>query len=301
MNEPPMTIKDAWVLNALMENTGDSIYIKDRQSRLWRVSRKMAASLGYDDPANIYGKTDIELFGEEFGSKTMEDDQQVMESGRPKMGYIESYVNKHGDTNWTSSTKMPLRNDAGEIIGLLGITREINDLKHSEIGYQWLSTHDPLTSLANRYLLSDRIEQAIFHAKRNRCLFALLFIDLNDFKKVNDVAGHEKGDYFLKKLAQVLTRNVRSSDTVARIGGDEFVVLLDGLNSVEEAERVAHKLVEVIRGQVDEVGHIITASVGVSTYPVDGETSEELLKAADGAMYEAKEDYRKFKNGKEEG
>lgn len=297
MDESPMTIKDAWILNALMENTGDSIYIKDRQSRLWRVSRKMAADLGFEDPSRVYGKTDIDLFGEEFGRKTMADDQQVIETGQPKMGFIESYVNKHGETNWTSSTKLPLRNDTGEIIGLLGITREINDLKHSEIGYQWLSTHDPLTSLANRYLLSDRIEQAIFHAKRNRCLFALLFIDLNDFKMVNDIAGHEKGDYFLKKLAQVLTRNVRSSDTVARIGGDEFVVLLDGLTTVEEAERVARKLVEVIRGQVDEVGHIITASVGVSTYPLDGETSEALLKAADSAMYLAKEDYKKYKAG----
>ncbi|MDO8969578.1 MAG: PAS domain-containing protein, partial [Saprospiraceae bacterium] len=153
--------KDEWVLNALMENTGDSIYIKDRQCRLWRVSRKMAASLGFDDPADIYGKTDVELFGEEFGKKTIFDDLQIMETGQPKMAMVESYINKHGETNWTSTTKLPLLNEAGEVVGLLGITREINELKNSEIGFQWLATHDSLTSLANRFLLTDRIEQAI--------------------------------------------------------------------------------------------------------------------------------------------
>ncbi len=288
MAESGMLIKDSWILNALMENTGDSIYIKDRQCRLWRISRKMASDLGIEDPQKIFGLTDIELFGEEFGKKTMIDDQMVMETRKPKIGLIESYLNKHGETNWTSTTKMPLLNEEGDVIGLLGITREINELKNSEIGFQWLATHDSLTSLANRYLLSDRIEQAIYHAKRNACIFALLFIDLNGFKKINDIAGHAQGDLYLKKLAKVLTRNVRSSDTVARIGGDEFVVLLDGLNRIDETILVVKKLKEAIEKQVDEKTHTVTAAIGVSTYPADGDSPEMLLKAADQAMYNAK-------------
>lgn len=280
--------KDEWILNALMENTGDSIYIKDRQCRLWRVSRKMATSLGFDDPADIYGKTDVELFGEDFGKKTIFDDLQIMETGQPKMAMVESYINIHGETNWTSTTKLPLLNEAGEVVGLLGITREINELKNSEIGFQWLATHDSLTSLANRFLLTDRIEQAIFHAKRNKCLFAVLFIDLNGFKKINDREGHAKGDQYLVKIAKILTKNVRSSDTVARIGGDEFVVLLDGLVSKEEADVVAQKLTNFIKNQVDENEHRVTAAIGVSTYPVDGEEPELLLKAADRSMYKSK-------------
>jgi len=288
MPDLPMEIKDSWILNALMENTGDSIYIKDRECRLWRVSRKMAADLGVKNPDQLYGQTDIDLFGQDFGNKTIIDDQQIMETGQPKMGLIERYINKLGETNWTSTTKLPLRNEKGEIVGLLGITREINDLKNSEIGFQWLATHDPLTSLANRFLLMDRIEQAGFHAKRNKCHFSLLFIDLNEFKKINDSQGHDKGDFYLKKIARLLTKNVRSSDTVARIGGDEFVVLLDGITQAEEAHVVAEKLMELIQKDIDEEDHTVSASIGVSTYPIDGNDPESLLRAADQAMYEIK-------------
>lgn len=285
MSDPSMVIKDSWILNALMENTGDSIYIKDKECRLWRVSRKMAIDLGFKNPEEIYGKTDIDLFGEEFGCKTMIDDRQVMVTGQPKLGLVEKYLDKNGETNWTSTTKMPLRNDEGQIVGLLGITREINELKNSEMSFQWLATHDPLTSLANRFLLMDRIEQAANHANRNHCIFSLLFIDLDGFKKVNDLQGHAKGDHYLKKLAKLLTRSVRSSDTVARIGGDEFVILLDGITHPQEAEKVASKLTELIRKDIDTEEHSVTASIGVSTFPEDGANPESLLKAADQAMY----------------
>jgi diguanylate cyclase (GGDEF)-like protein len=285
--------KDSWILNTLMDNTGDSVYIKDRQCRLWRISRKMATYFEENGITDVFGKTDIELFGEDFGKMTMVDDLQVMETGQPKLSLIENHVDEtRNENNWTSTTKLPIYNDEGVVVGLLGITREINELKNSEIGFQWLATHDSLTSLANRFLLSDRIEQAIFHAKRNKCIFALLFIDLNEFKKINDIAGHAKGDQYLKKLAQVLTKNVRSSDTVARIGGDEFVVLLDGLMSVEEASAVAAKLTEIIRLQVDQTDHSVTAAIGVSTYPEDGKEPEMLLKTADRAMYLAKKDQK---------
>ncbi len=299
MTDSPLKTKDSWILNALMENTGDSIYVKDRQCRLWRISRKMQSDLAENGITDIIGKTDVELFGEEFGKMTMVDDLQVMESDKPILNLIEKHVDQdHKEINWTSTTKLPIHNDQGEVIGLLGITREINELKNSELGFQWLATHDSLTSLANRYLLSDRIEQAVFHAGRNKCLFALLFIDLNEFKKINDIAGHAKGDQYLRNLAKVLTRNVRSSDTVARIGGDEFVVLLDGLANGNEAQKVADKLSKAIKEHVDEENHMVTAAIGISIYPADGETPDMLLKSADRAMYVAKTEIKKTMEGK---
>jgi diguanylate cyclase (GGDEF)-like protein/PAS domain S-box-containing protein len=283
-----MHIEDSWILNALLENTADSIYIKDRQCRLWLISQKMALSLKVSDRAEAYGKTDIELFGEEFGQRTMQDDLQVMQTGQPIIGLIERYINNKGETNWTSTTKFPLRNDHGEIIGLMGITREINELKDSETQYKWLATHDPLTSLANRYLLSDRIEQAIFRAKRDNGLFALIFVDLNGFKQINDSCGHNQGDLYLISLARILTNNVRTTDTVARIGGDEFVVLLDGIKQIKDAALVAKKLSKVIHDETDPIEHMVTAAIGISLFPHNGQDTETLLMAADQAMYQSK-------------
>jgi diguanylate cyclase (GGDEF)-like protein/PAS domain S-box-containing protein len=274
-----MLVEDSWILNTLMDNTGDSIYIKDRDSRLWRVSRKMAVDMDVSDPSEIYGKTDIDLFGKEFGEKTRQDDLQVMETGKPIIGIIEKYINKRGGTNWTSTTKLPLRNDKGEIIGLLGITREINELKDSEIEFQWLATHDLLTSLNNRYLLLDHIQQAIFRAKRINGLFALLFLDLNGFKRVNDIAGHDQGDQTLIKIAQLLLKHVHSSDTVA---------LVDEIKDPEEAAAIGKRISDLIHLKIGKEDYVVTASIGISTFPKNGEDSETLLKAADQAMYEAK-------------
>lgn len=284
-----MHIEDAWILRALMENTLDGIYVKDRQCKIWRVSRKLADSLGFAALEEIYGKTDIDLFGEEFGGKTMLDDLEVMESGIPKTGVIDKFMKPNGEYNWTSSTKMPLRNDRGEIIGLLGISREINEIKNAEHAFQWLATHDPLTALPNRYLLLDRIDQAISLANRNSESFALLFLDIDEFKKINDLQGHMQGDEYLIKLSELLVKNLRSSDTIARFGGDEFVILLNEMRDRPAARIVADKINKMIFDQVDPIHHIFTASIGLSLYPEDGNDAETLLNAADLSMYATKQ------------
>jgi diguanylate cyclase (GGDEF)-like protein len=225
----------------------------------------------------------------------MKDDLQVMETGIPQVGIIESWVTRSGKTNWTSTTKMPLRDDAGEVVGLLGITREVNELKNAEIESQFRATHDPLTSLANRFLLMDQIKQSIFSARAYGRLFALLFIDLNGFKQINDTVGHDKGDEYLIQLAQVLTKHVRLSDTVARFGGDEFVIVLNHLGNIEDALVIAQKMWDAICYEVDPSTHTVTASIGVSIFPKHGEDGESLLKAADQAMYCAKTKSLHFK------
>ena len=285
MDENVFDLNEYDLFSALMDNMADSIYFKDRQCRLVRVSRRMALSLGFNDPSQLIGKTDIELFGEEFGKKTRMDDLQVMESGLPIIGLVEENRNENGETNWTSTTKFPLRNSAGEIIGLLGISREINDLKKRERDLQYIATHDLLTSLPNRYLFFDRLEQTIQRAKRYRTSFAVLYLDLDHFKRINDQNGHDAGDEFLKQVSAHLKDIVRDSDTVARLGGDEFAILMEIIRDEEEVCAVAERIITSF-GHLSAIG--ATVSIGISIYPRHGENGALLLKCADHAMYQAK-------------
>ena len=157
---------DVFLFGALMETTADSIYFKDRECRLLRVSRKMAKDLGFSDPAELVGKTDVDLFGEEFGQGTRLDDLRIMETNRPIIGMIESRQLENGQTNWTLTSKLPLHDESGAVIGLVGITREINEIRQTEVALQHLATHDTLTDLPNRFLMVDRLEQLLARAKR---------------------------------------------------------------------------------------------------------------------------------------
>jgi diguanylate cyclase (GGDEF)-like protein/PAS domain S-box-containing protein len=284
----PLT--DDFLFRALLDNTPDSIYVKDRESRLLRVSRSMAERLGFADPADMTGKTDIDLFGETFGRRTFLEDQRIMDSGEPLVGLIES--RSIGDTqiNWTMTTKSPLRDATGRIIGLMGITREINELKRTELNLQHLATHDTVTGLPNRYLMIDRLSQILAHAKRAGVGFAVLFLDVDDFKTINDEHGHDFGDLVLQAMGRKLVGAIRASDTVARIGGDEFVLILEGLAGREAAPIVAAKIREKLARPFTVQGKRIkaTASIGISVYPDNGADPEVLVRAADYAMYLAK-------------
>jgi diguanylate cyclase (GGDEF)-like protein len=203
---------------------------------------------------------------------------------------VESRSLPSGETNWTSTTKHPIRDKNGAVIGLLGITREINELKRAELDFQYLATHDLLTTLPNRYLLFDRLEQTIRRARRNHGLFAVLYLDLDRFKKVNDQYGHPVGDQVLKQVADRLIVSVRESDTVARMGGDEFAVILDVIKSPEDAMLVAQKIRARVAAGFDFFarGAKVTSSIGISLYPDHGIDSATLIKSADQAMYQAK-------------
>jgi diguanylate cyclase (GGDEF)-like protein/PAS domain S-box-containing protein len=274
-----------------MENVADSIYFKDRARRLIWVSNKLVADLGYADAKMILGKTDEDLFGEDFGQKTAVDDLGVMESGKPIIGLVESRAMEDGSTNWTSTTKLPIHDKHGEVIGLLGITREINELKQVEQDLQYLATHDVLTSLPNRFLLFDAMEQAVKRAKRNKNMFAVLYIDLDGFKKINDQLGHHNGDSVLREIADRLSTSIRGIDRVARLGGDEFAVILEDVTELQDALKVAEKVRDVVDMPFDFLpgNQGVTASIGIGLYPEHGTTAAALLRAADQAMYKAKD------------
>ncbi|WP_052452005.1 diguanylate cyclase domain-containing protein [Noviherbaspirillum autotrophicum] len=173
----------------------------------------------------------------------------------------------------------------------VGIARDISERKKAAEQVQHLAHYDLLTDLPNRALLGDRLRQAIAQARRDQCRMALLFIDLDKFKPVNDTFGHEAGDLLLKQVARRLRDGLRESDTVARVGGDEFIVLLPQIESAQTAVRVAEKLLAALNVPFIIAGHEIgiSASIGVAIYPEDGNDQEELMRAGDRAMYHAKE------------
>ena len=158
----------------------------------------------------------------------------------------------------------------------------------SRINY--MSFHDPLTGLANRSLFYDRMHKSVSRAKRGNSSVAMLLIDLDRFKNINDSLGHDAGDTFLKLVAERLQYELRDTDTVARLGGDEFVVVLENIVKSQDVENVAQKLLYLLAEPLDIQGHEIssTASIGISVFPNDGDTIDQLLKHADAAMYRAK-------------
>ncbi len=175
----------------------------------------------------------------------------------------------------------------GQFVGVLGVTRDLTERKKTEDMMRYLAQHDPLTGLANRSLFADRIDQAIKLAIREQGNFALMLIDLNDFKPVNDQYGHAVGDELLCAIAQRLMDSVRASDTVSRLGGDEFTILLQGIQQRSEADAVKTKILEQMK-QPFLLGDLeITSSccIGIAFYPDDGETEIELSQVADQHMY----------------
>lgn len=151
--------------------------------------------------------------------------------------------------------------------------------------------HDALTGLSNRVLLKNRGEQEIFRAQRSKRSFAVLYLDLDRFKHINDSDGHAYGDQALVEVSQRLAALLRKSDTLARVGGDEFVALIADLNTPQEAEAVAHKLIAALSDpiKIENKQFDVGASVGISLFPHDGEDFDELVKFADQAMYQAKD------------
>jgi len=184
------------------------------------------------------------------------------------------------------------------------ISRDITPRKLAERQLAYTATHDPLTGLVNRLLLYDRLAQQLASARRQQSMFALLYIDLDQFKAVNDTLGHNVGDQLLKAVGIRLTTILRrETDTLARMGGDEYMIILAEIPQAEDGEAIARKVMDVIRKPYDLEGirHHISPSIGIAVYPQDGKTPEDLIKAADLAMYAAKSDgrncYRRFLPG----
>jgi diguanylate cyclase (GGDEF)-like protein len=185
----------------------------------------------------------------------------------------------------------PIYDRQGGIAGAVAVLHDVTEAQQKAEQLAYAADHDPLTGLPNRNLLRDRTRQAIARAQRKHENFALLFLDLDRFKEINDSMGHAAGDALLIDVAKRLTACVREDDTIARLGGDEFVVLLDGPAQKNQVRAVADKIRNALRKpyRLGETLASVTVSIGMSLYPFDGQDTDALLGHADTAMYRAKQ------------
>lgn len=291
---------------------------EDAQDVLWRTDSQLV--LTYISPADerlrgfradeVVGRHVFDMFNEEGVAvlKAMIARRVQEEASGTPVGFLNFEVQhrcKDGRLIWGEVLSKPDRNAQGEITGYHGITREITERKRLEEQVHQLAFHDPLTHLANRRLMLDHLEQAMSASKRSQRHGALLFLDLDNFKPLNDTHGHGVGDLLLIEVAERLKACVREADTVARFGGDEFVVLLSELSTQPgEADEQAVAIAEKVRTRLAEpyvlqsapsapsIRHECTASIGVAVFRGRDESQNAVIDRADAAMYRAKEEGR---------
>ncbi|WP_370676977.1 EAL domain-containing protein [Pleomorphomonas sp. PLEO] len=183
-----------------------------------------------------------------------------------------------------------VKSEDGRVVRYIAVFSDLTDEKKALLTIQRQANFDALTNLPNRSLTSDRLQQMLVSSRHNNRMFAVLFIDLDHFKDVNDALGHNVGDVLLIKTGDRIAENLRDTDTVGRLGGDEFIVLLNDLNGIDDIVPVVRGILSAIAQPLSAAGHAVqtSASIGITVYPMDGDTPEALLKNADSAMYEAK-------------
>lgn len=242
----------------------------------------------------IIGSHGTDVFPNSDAERISKIDEEVIRTGEPALGVIEPVLLEDGSTRWYQIDVFPDIDETGRVNGLVIFGLDISERKRAEEQIAYLAMHDPLTDLCNRRLLTDRLTQTLAHCRRRERCCGLLFVDLDHFKVVNDEHGHEIGDLLLVQVAQRLRSCLRSEDTVARTGGDEFVILLTETATAEDACTIAEQIRAMlslpfeIRGVVLKIG----CSIGVASYPEHGCSEHELMSAADTAMYAAKESGR---------
>ena len=255
-----------------------------------RFANKMFAGFFGLAVADIIGKHAREVLGEEVYREVENSFVQVLR-GHP-VTYRRIRKLQNGESRHLEIKLLPHSGDQGKILGCFEVTTDITEHKLAEERIQRVAHHDSVTSLPNRLLFNDRLNQAISLAKRDSRQFALLYLDLDRFKPVNDALGHSAGDELLKAVGARILRQVRESDTVARVGGDEFTVILHDIGTREVADTVARKIAAALAAPFrlgrEKQSVDIGTSIGIAVYPADGKTADALVKAADAAMYGAK-------------
>jgi diguanylate cyclase (GGDEF)-like protein/PAS domain S-box-containing protein len=278
------------LLLAMLNEVPDYLFAKGLDGKFVMANRAVAKDLGYEHGEDVVGLTDFEMQPDpEVARKFVEDDQKVIQSGRAKLDIEEFMIDAHGDKQWLSTSKVPLRNEAGEIIGLVGVARNVTERKRAEDQVHYLAYHDVLTGLPNRMLFDQMLEQALAGAGRGRRA-ALVYLDLDRFKNVNDTLGHPAGDELIREVAGRLSALGRSGDTVARLGGDEFAIVMADVKSVADVEPLVRRILKELSRPFDIHDNqvFVNASVGIAVSDDGKIDSNEMLRQADIALYRAK-------------
>ena len=250
--------------------------------------------------ADALGLSRDELIGKNYREFIKKEDStsisglfhQIFKTGRSTRNFSYEFTRKNASVASIEFSFFPKRNKAGRIVGFRGVGHDITERKRAEDRIQFFATHDGLTGLPNRVLFSQLLNHAIESAKHHKRRLAVFFIDLDRFKIINDTMGHEAGDALLQQICVRFKQSLRADDIVGRMGGDEFIILIEEVRELDHVALVAHKILSnvmkpiVLRGEVCRV----TASMGISIYPKDGNNEQSLMKNADIAMYFAKEE-----------
>ncbi len=275
-----------------VEKTANSIMIINAEGYIeWVNDAFVRLTLFQLD--EVIGHTAVILKGSEQKQGYDKKIWRTISAGNIWQGELENY-RKDGSSLYVYQTITPLVNNQGKITHFIAVIEDVTQRKVNEERIAFMATHDELTSLPNRNLLHDRLELAISYSERSNTQMAVLFIDIDHFKFINDSLGHQIGDELLKVLAKRFTDVLRKGDTVARFGGDEFVIILPKIAAVENINNIAHNLLQAVQLPYNIAGHelMVTGSVGISVYPDDSENADDLIQHADSAMYLAKQQGR---------
>ena len=288
---PDRQVLERMCMRNLLTNAEERVFFKDLESRFLLVSAgfllDQAQGCSIDD---VIGKSDFDFFSEEHAFAALEDEQRIIRTGEPIVAKIEHETFRDRPDAWVSTTKLPLRDDEGRIVGTFGISRDVTGQVLAEQALAHQALHDAVTGLANRLALIDRLSQALLSLDRTHGRVGLFYVDLDNFKVVNDSFGHDAGDRVLVEVGQRLSRISERGDTVARFGGDEFVLLRRALRDDDDARLIASRAVRSIgKGFVHE-GKVltITGSIGVVVTADPLADPATLLQQADTALYQAK-------------
>jgi diguanylate cyclase (GGDEF)-like protein/PAS domain S-box-containing protein len=283
------------ILDTIVENIPNTIFLKRASDLRYVLFNKAGEKLLDIDRQELLGKNDYDLFSREQADLFTAHDRLALSSPAVLDIPEETVATRGGAQRILHTQKLALHNSNGEAEYLLGISEDISERKKAEERIRELAFFDQLTGLPNRTLLQDRLKQAMSSGNRNGSFGAVLLIDLDNFKTLNDTLGHDIGDMLLKQVAQRLTLIMRECDTVARLGGDEFVVVLAGLDTrareaANAVEAITLKILASLKQPypLGNMSHQTTASIGVTLFQGDHASIDDLIKQADLAMYESK-------------
>jgi diguanylate cyclase (GGDEF)-like protein/PAS domain S-box-containing protein len=271
-----------------IEQSPVSVIMTDTEGDIEYINKAFEVATGYE-ATEVIGRNPRILKSDNTPPALFRDLWNSITSGQAWQGELQNRK-KDGQLFWERAYVAPVVDEAGFTTHYLAVKEDITLQKQQEDKIVHQANYDSLTDLPNRHLTLDRLSQIIKEAKRNNYKAAVIFLDLDDFKKINDSISHEVGDKLLVKAAKRLKNTVRINDTVSRLGGDEFIILLGGLENEKEVQPVAEKLLNCFRKafQLDGRELILTASIGIAIYPNDGESTADLLRNADTAMYQSK-------------
>ncbi|TMP37256.1 GGDEF domain-containing protein [Pseudoalteromonas rubra] len=284
---------DSELLAVTLSSIGDGVICCDVESRVIFMNPVAEAVLALlTEEVKGLPITEVMPLYHEGSDRLIEDQMAVCMRNQQTISLPDStcFRNHLGLEFAIDDSCSPVYNNAGKVIGAVMIFQDVTESRALKRKMNHLAHHDALTGLPNRLLLQDRLIQACKRALRNRHQFAVVFMDLNKFKKINDSLGHDFGDLLLKQIAHRLTDAIRACDTVSRMGGDEFVLLLDAIEDKRHVVTVIKKVLDKVCGRYEIKGVEVqaTLSAGVALYPDDGDNAEVLMKHADSAMYRAK-------------